>query len=96
MACYLIAQIDVHDREGYQKYLNGFNEVFKDYKGIIMAADENPTVLEGEWQYPRTVLMRFSDVEEAMRWYRSPQYQELAEVRRRASDSNIVLVKGYK
>ena len=96
MACYLIAQINVRDRQGYKKYLDGFNEVFKDYKGIIMAADENPTVLEGEWQYPRTVLMRFSDIDEAQRWYRSPQYQKLAEVRKRASDSNIVLVKGYK
>jgi uncharacterized protein (DUF1330 family) len=86
MACYLIAQINVRDKEGYKKYLDGFDEVFRNYKGIIMAADK----------YPRTVLMRFPDVEEAMRWYRSPQYQKLAKIRRRASDSNIVLVRGMK
>jgi uncharacterized protein (DUF1330 family) len=96
MACYLIAQINVRDKEGYKKYLDGFDEVFRNYKGIIMAADKDPAVLEGEWQYPRTVLMRFPDVEEAMRWYRSPQYQKLAKIRRRASDSNIVLVRGMK
>lgn len=96
MACYLIAQINVHDRQGYKQYLDGFDEVFKNYKGIIMAADESPTVLEGGWQYPRTVLMRFQDVAEAMRWYHSPEYQTLAQVRQRSSDSNIVLVKGYK
>ncbi len=94
MTCYLIAQIDVHDREGYQKYLDGFNEVFKNYKGIIMAADNNPTVLEGEWPFQRTVLIRFPDAAEARRWHGSPEYQKLAEVRKRASDSNIVLVEG--
>jgi uncharacterized protein (DUF1330 family) len=96
MACYLIAQIDVRDREGYQQYLDGFNEVFKNYKGMIMAADVNPTVLEGKWPCSRTVLIRFPDADEAMRWYQSPQYQKLAEVRRAASDSNIVLVRGMK
>jgi len=94
MACYLIAQINVRDRQGYKKYLDGFNEVFKKYKGIIMAADNDPAVLEGEWPFQRTVLIRFPDAAEARRWHESPEYQKLAEVRKRASDSNIVLVEG--
>jgi uncharacterized protein (DUF1330 family) len=94
MACYLIAQINVRDREGYQKYLDGFDGVFRDYKGIIIATDNDPAVLEGEWPYKRTVLIRFPDAGEARRWYESPEYKRLAEVRRAASDSNIVLVEG--
>jgi len=96
MACYLIAQINVHDKEGYQRYLDGFDEVFRNYKGIIMATDNDPTVLEGEWPYIRTVLIRFPDADEARRWYESPEYKRLAEVRRAASDSNIVLARGMK
>ena len=96
MTCYLIAQINVHDREGYRKYLEGFDEVFKDYDGAILAADKEPEVLEGQWPYQRTVLMSFSDIEEARRWYDSPQYQALASQRQDASDSNIVLVRGME
>ena len=96
MACYLIAQIKVHDKAGYQKYLDGFDEVFRNYNGIIMAADKDPIILEGEWPHRRTVLIRFPDADEARRWYQSPEYQRLAEVRRCASDSNIVLVRGMK
>ncbi len=96
MACYLIAQINVHDREGYRKYLAGFDEVFKDYDGAILATDKEPDVLEGEWPYQRTVLMSFRDMEEARRWYTSPQYQSLAKQRQGASDSNIVLVRGME
>ena len=96
MTCYLIAQINVRDREGYRKYLEGFDQVFKDYKGIVMAADNQPEVLEGEWPYQRTVLIRFRDMEEARRWYTSPQYQSLARQRQGVSDSNIVLVRGME
>lgn len=94
MACYLIAQIDVRDPEVYRQYLERFDEVFSQYKGIIMAADDNPIVLEGEWPYRRTVLIRFPDFEEAKRWYESPEYQQLAELRRQGSDSNIALITG--
>ena len=96
MTCYLIAQINVHDREEYRKYLEGFDEVFKDYDGAILAADKEPVVLEGQWPYQRTVLMSFRDMEEAQRWYNSPQYQALAKQRQGASDSNIVLVRGME
>ena len=96
MTCYLIAQINVHDREGYRKYLEGFDEVFKHYDGAILAADKEPVVLEGEWLYRRTVLMSFRDMDEAQRWYDSPQYQALARQRQGVSDSNIVLVRGME
>ncbi len=93
MSCYVIAQIKIHDREKYNKYESGFDEIFGKYKGIIVAVDEEPEVLEGEWPYTRTVLLRFPNEEEARRWYESPEYRKLAEHRHRASDGNIVLIK---
>lgn len=92
MSCYLVAQIKIHDRDEYQKYLDGYDEVFSKYKGIVMAVDESPHVLEGEWPYSRTVLIRFSSEEEAMKWYDSAEYRELVKHRHRASEANIVLV----
>lgn len=93
MSCYIIAQIKIHDRKEYEKYESGFDEIFKKYKGIIVAIDEDPVVLEGDWPYTRTVLIRFPNEEEARRWYESPEYQKLAEHRHRASTGNIVLVR---
>jgi len=96
MSCYLIAQIVIHDREEYQKYLQSYDEVFSKFKGIVMAADENPTVLEGEWPYTRTVLIRFPDRQEAERWYNSPEYRRIVVHRHNSSSANIVLVEGRK
>jgi uncharacterized protein (DUF1330 family) len=93
MSSYLIAQITIHDRDGYQRYLDGFDEIFAKYKGLVVAVDEAPTLLEGKWPCTRTVLMRFPSEEEARRWYDSPEYQELVKHRHRAADANVVLVK---
>jgi uncharacterized protein (DUF1330 family) len=93
MSCYFIAQISVRDRDEYRKYLDGFDEIFARYKGIVVAVDERPTVLEGAWPFGRTVLIRFPDEEEARRWYDSPEYRELVKHRHRSSEANIVLVR---
>ena len=92
MNCYLVAQINIHDHQEYQKYLDGFDQIFSKYKGLVMAADENPKILEGQWPYSRTVLMRFPNEEDARRWYQSSEYQELVKHRHRASEANIILV----
>lgn len=92
MSCYLIAQININDPAEYQKYIDGYDEIFSKYKGIVVAVDEEPRVLEGEWPYTRTVLIRFPNQEEAERWYGSAEYQELVQHRHRSSDANIVLV----
>jgi len=96
MSCYLVAQINITDRAEYQKYLDGYDEIFTKYKAIVVAVDECPAVLEGEWPYERTVLIRFSDEEEATRWYESSEYQDLAKHRHRSSEANIVLLRRNK
>jgi uncharacterized protein (DUF1330 family) len=96
MSCYFIAQINITDREEYQKYLDGYDGIFKKYKGIVVAVDEFPSILEGKWPYERTVLIRFPDEEEARRWYESSEYQNLAKHRYRSSKANIVLLKRHR
>jgi uncharacterized protein (DUF1330 family) len=96
MSCYLVAQIRIADREEYQKYLDGYDEIFARYKGMVMAVDEEPELLEGEWPYSRTVLIRFPDREEARRWYDSQEYRELVKHRHNSSEANIILVTRRK
>ena len=94
MAVYLIGQLEIRDREEYGKYEAGFLEIFAKYEGEFLAVNEEPEILEGEWPYTRTVMIRFPSLEEARRWWSSSEYQSLAQHRRRASKGNIVLVAG--
>ena len=94
MSHYLIATIDILDREEYARYEEGFVEVFSKYNGKILAVDENVKLLEGSWPATRTVLIEFPSEPEAMDWYASSEYQELAKHRFAASNGNVTLIQG--
>lgn len=92
MTAYLIAQLKIHDRDRYSRYEAGFMEIFERYDGALLAVDEAPEVLEGEWPHTRTVLIGFPSHEQARAWYQCDAYQQLAEHRREASVGNLVMV----
>ena len=94
MSSYFIAQININDPAEYAKYLDGYDDIFKRFNGRVIATDENPTILEGRWPYERTVLVRFPTKDDLLRWYDSPDYQKLADYRRKASDANIIAIDG--
>ena len=95
MTVYFVALVDITDRQEFAVYEQGFMDVFSQYGGQILAVDDNPTVLEGQWPHTRTVLMSFPDAEQLDRWYRSPQYQANSRHRHNASTAAVAVIKGF-
>ena len=87
---YFIAQITIHDPEIYQQYIEGFYEVFNKYRGEVILVDDSPKAIEGTLQHSRIVVIRFPDEAELHRWYDSPEYQRLAELRWKSSEAYII------
>ena len=94
MSTYFTALIDIHDPDLYERYLDGFDRVFEKYDGEVIAVEDRPRVLEGEWPAGRTVLIRFPDDKALLEWYRSAEYQALALHRKGASACNIAMLTG--
>ena len=95
MSAYMIAQIEIHDPEEYQNYLAGFMPIFQRYGGELLATTKNDTtVIEGEWAYPKTVIMKFPNVDKAREWHHDPEYIQLAKHRHRSARANLVLIGG--
>ena len=94
MPVYLVAQLNIHDRETYAKYGSSFMDIFNPYGGKLLSVEEAPEVIEGAWGYTRTVLLEFPSEEQAHAWYRSEDYQAIAQYRRSASTANLVLLRG--
>ena len=59
MTVLAIAQLKFTDRNAYNRYQAAFMEVFQRYSGTLLAADEAPQVVEGEWQLDKAVVMSF-------------------------------------
>ena len=46
---YAIAQLIIHDRAKYQRYVAAFMPILTKHRGRLLAADEPPEVAEGPW-----------------------------------------------
>ena len=59
MTVYIVAQLRFTDREAYNRYQARFWDVFRQFDGRLLAADESPEVLEGRWDREKLVMMSF-------------------------------------
>lgn len=95
MTVYVVAQLRFINEDLYRRYQGRFAGVFKNFKGRLLAADEKPVVLDGEWQRDKIVIMSFPDADEARRFLDSPEYQEISKDRVAGADNIGLLVRGF-
>jgi uncharacterized protein (DUF1330 family) len=93
---YFVAQIKINDRVEYDKYLEHFDEIFSRYKGEYLAIDEAPTLLEGQWNYTKSVLIKFRSKKDFEDWYYSDDYQSILKHRLNAAKCDTILLEGLE
>ncbi len=94
MTVYAVAQLRFTDRAAYDRYQARFMDVFARFGGRLLAADEKPLVVEGQWDREKIVLMSFPDEPAFRAWAESPAYREIARDRTAGSDAVVLLVEG--
>ncbi|MCT4556209.1 MAG: DUF1330 domain-containing protein [Pelagimonas sp.] len=90
---YIIAHITVNDPEAYQEYIIRDTPILERLGGRFIVRGGTSETVEGDTQN-RHVVIEFPDYETARRAYHDPEYQEVAEIRRRTATSTIILVEG--
>ncbi|MGE3249750.1 MAG: DUF1330 domain-containing protein [Hyphomonadaceae bacterium] len=95
MTVYALAQITITDREAYNRYQARFMDVFRQFKGRLLAAEERPRVLEGAWDREKVILMSFPDEASYHDWAHSPAYQEITKDRHAGSNGVVLLINGF-
>ena len=96
MTVYAIAQLRFTDRAAYDRYQARFMEVFRRHPGTLLAADESPQVIEGQWDREKVVLMSFPDKDAFRDWAQSSEYQNISNDRLAGADTLVLLVKGLQ
>lgn len=94
MAAYFIVDVDIHDAAGIEEYRKGVPATLAKYGGRFLVRGGTFEKLEGSWQPKRLVVLEFPSVEQAKRWYDSPEYRDLKVMRQKAAATNLVLVEG--
>ena len=94
MPAYIVVETDIHDAEQYELYKQATPAAVAAGGGRFIARGGALTVLEGDWQPKRIVLLEFPDLEAAERFYESPEYQDAKRLREGAAGFNMVAVEG--
>lgn len=94
MAAYLIGEIEVTDPAAYEEYRKQVGATVAKYGGRFVVRGGKVQALEGGWSPGRIVALEFPSMEQAQKWYRSPEYAPLIALRQRASSGKLILVEG--
>ena len=81
----------IHRFAAYERYAARFRGVLKQFGGRLLAADEQPEIIEGRWDRDKIVLPSFSNAT-AFRGFFEAQYREIAKDRKAGADTLLLLV----
>ena len=94
MSGYVISNIDVKNPEAYKEYIDKVKPIVQKFGGEYLVRAGEYKVIDGEWKYPRTVIIKFSSYEKALEWYNSEEYQPVKPIRLANSVANGIIIQG--
>ena len=94
MSAYVIVEFTVKDADLYrEEYASKAGQTAKQH-GAEALADSDWELLHGDGSNTSGALMRCPDRETVIKWYNSPEYQQLIDVRGDAMDVRFSLLDG--
>jgi uncharacterized protein (DUF1330 family) len=96
MPAYVIVDIDVTDPERYEQYKAATPATLEAAGGRFLVRGGEVTILEGDWQPSRLVVLEFENLAAAERWYESAAYQAAKKLREGGARMRMVAVKGLE
>jgi uncharacterized protein (DUF1330 family) len=94
MAAYVVAEVEVTDPAVYENYRKMVPATVARYGGKFLVRGGAVQVKEGNWQPKRLVMLEFPSMDQASKWYHSPEYAPALALRLKAARSKVLLLEG--
>ena len=94
MPAYLVATVEIHDMDEFKDYVTGAPPTVEQYGGRYLARGGSLEVIDGDWAVPRLTIVEFATMEQAKKWWDSPEYAKYKDLRHRTCTTNAVFVEG--
>jgi uncharacterized protein (DUF1330 family) len=91
---YAIAAETIKDQATFDTHRKEVPATLVPFGGQFIVRGGNLTVLEGEWQHPRLVIIEFASRAAAEDGYRSAEYRKAISLRLSSSVGNLIIVDG--
>ena len=93
MAAYVMGEIEITDPAVYDEYRKQVLATITKYGGKFLVRGSRSEALEGAAP-KRVVLLEFPSYEQALKWYRSPEYAPLIMLRQKAARGRLIIAEG--
>ena len=93
-AGYMIFNININNPDNYKEYVKKVKPIAEKYGGEYIVRGGTNKVIEGNWQYPRTVVIKFPSYEKALEFYESDEYKPIKKIRQDNAVSNAIIIEG--
>ena len=94
MTGFAIFNIEVKKPEQYKEYVEKVKPIAEKFGGEYIVRGGETIIVEGNWTYPRTVVIKFPSYEKALEWYNSEEYKPVKLIRLNNSVANGIIIKG--
>ena len=92
-AGYMIFNININNPDNYKEYVEKVKPIAEKYGGEYIVRGGTNKVIEGNWQYPRTVVIKFPSYEKALEFYESDEYKPIKKIRQDNAVSNEIIIE---
>jgi len=86
--------LEFTDQQKMAKYREGVLATVERYQGKYLVLGGKMKVIEGNWSPVTPVVIEFPSMEQAERWYYSPEYAPLLKLRLDGTRGNAVFIEG--
>jgi len=94
VSAYVVAEVEVTDPAVYEEYRKLAPPTIAKYGGKYLVRGGTVEVKEGGWTPKRLVVLEFASMDQAQKWYHSPEYAPALALRTKAALSKVLLVEG--
>ena len=94
MAAYIIADLDIKDREGFESYTAQVPDIIAKHGGKYIVRGGEFEIVEGDWDAHRIIILEFPDMAAVRRFWDTDEYKEILPLRLDNADSRVLFVDG--
>lgn len=94
MSAYVIAEVNVTNPELFADYRKLVPATLEKYGGRFVVRGGATETKEGGWSPPRIVVLEFPSMDQARKWYHSPEYSAPLAMRLKSASTKLILVEG--
>jgi len=95
MSVYMIVEAkEIMDKEKYGEYIKKVPQTIKSFGGKYLVRGGQVTVVTGDWNPARVIIVKFDSMDKFQAWWSSSEYRSVAPLREQSAKTNAVVVEG--